>query len=497
MPKLQWKLQAFVPGLGQHYTSPRKAVPRKSQIVQPLGHLVKKQKVAKELARLLSNDKLTDISPHVSDMSRADTEVDELTTQLSGTEMEIDMMSLYIRPFGAHIHSEQTLRISSCPQLHTFRVCCQGHKMRFPDFVAGLLVCATSKPSRYCVYSKICHLDFRTMEVQGCHCETIPQRLIVHSLFPTSPNQPQMAISIDLLNFYHTLFEKSCDAIHAMSHALKKFYTCRGYFLASQHTGDEVKEPFRRSLGYALQWHDSLCVLIDRQVQAAISAADAEARLHLDSDIAAIAITTSPVSDPTRCARELRNRCPACFSRNTFGVLFTDGGDFHVAVDSNFHHRHRRSAGEGCEFHTPEYFLLKEYVDAVGARIDKALPLFTANIDTPGRQQKYAVALIQYLFQQIPNNATVLVLYDVGCVLNWSLQLYEILPSEITERLSFTTSAMYNVVHIPPSHESSEPAAIICSEQWEAKKLMTWLGKQTNDMACLRDLRDKINKPER
>ncbi|KAG9224072.1 hypothetical protein CCMSSC00406_0010006 [Pleurotus cornucopiae] len=96
MPKSQRKSQAFVPGLGQHYTSPRKAAPRKSQIVQPLGHLVKKRKLAEELARLLSNDKPTDISPHVSDTSRADTEVDELTTRLSGTEMDID--SSYIQP---------------------------------------------------------------------------------------------------------------------------------------------------------------------------------------------------------------------------------------------------------------------------------------------------------------------------------------------------------------------------------------------------------------
>lgn len=90
----------------------------------------------------------------------------------------------------------------------------------------------------YITYDKlIWHcLDFQTMEVQGCHCETIPQRLVVHGLFPTSPNQPRMAISIDLLNFYHTLFEESCDAIHAMSHALKKFYARRGYVLASQHT---------------------------------------------------------------------------------------------------------------------------------------------------------------------------------------------------------------------------------------------------------------------
>lgn len=130
MPKSQRKSQAFVPGLGQHYTSPRKAAPRKSQIVQPLGHLVKKRKLAEELARLLSNDKPTDISPHVSDTSRADTEVDELTTRLSGTEMDIGMMSPHSRPFGAHTHSEQTLRISSRPRLRTFRVRRQGRKTR-------------------------------------------------------------------------------------------------------------------------------------------------------------------------------------------------------------------------------------------------------------------------------------------------------------------------------------------------------------------------------
>jgi hypothetical protein len=48
------------------------------------------------------------------------------------------------------------------------------------------------------------------------------------------------------------------------------------------------------------------------------------------------------------------------------------------------------------------------------------IPLVAANIDTPGEQQKYAVALIQHLFSLILENATVTVLYDVGCVLNRS-----------------------------------------------------------------------------
>jgi len=49
------------------------------------------------------------------------------------------------------------------------------------------------------------------------------------------------------------------------------------------------------------------------------------------------------------------------------------------------------------------------------------IPLFFANIDMPGEQQKYSVALIRHLFTLLPFQATVVVLYDVGCVLARSL----------------------------------------------------------------------------
>jgi hypothetical protein len=51
------------------------------------------------------------------------------------------------------------------------------------------------------------------------------------------------------------------------------------------------------------------------------------------------------------------------------------------------------------------------------------IPLFLANIDMPGEQQKYAIALIEHLFDQLPPEATLQVLYDVGCVLDQTLQL--------------------------------------------------------------------------
>lgn len=42
-----------------------------------------------------------------------------------------------------------------------------------------------------------------------------------------------MAISIDFLDFYGALFERSCDAVNAMAAALNTFYTRRGYFLVN------------------------------------------------------------------------------------------------------------------------------------------------------------------------------------------------------------------------------------------------------------------------
>lgn len=152
------------------------------------------------------------------------------------------------------------------------------------------------------------------------------------------------------------------------------------------------------------------------------------------------------------------------------------GGDFHIATDGNFHHRHLISAGESIAFHSPKHIIPKSFVDGVGdsifharrspskpwrARVPDAavdeceksyeaadgdkkkpgsgsglryddmgwmslvcrhdIPLFFANIDTPGEQQKYAVALILWLFNHIPPQATVTVLYDIGCVLDRSI----------------------------------------------------------------------------
>jgi len=180
------------------------------------------------------------------------------------------------------------------------------------------------------------------------------------------------------------------------------------------------------------------------------------------------------------------------------------GGDIHVSLDGNFNHRHLRSAGECLSFFRPEYFISKVQVDAVGARIERLrktpkkscnpkvpdeavdecesghtagsgstvktnmdkfddagimllgcrhdIPLFFANIDSPGEQQKYAVALLEHLFSFLPASAHVIALYDVGCVLDRSLQL-------VSQIVKFRC---YAEIYFPSIHFSHRISQVAC-----------------------------------
>ncbi|KAF9037521.1 hypothetical protein BJ165DRAFT_1314737, partial [Panaeolus papilionaceus] len=330
------------------------------------------------------------------------------------------------------------------------------------------------------------------------------QVLVNHGLFPTSPVQPQMAVSIDLLHFYAALFERSCDAVNALAHALSSFYQRRGFYLLN-NKGQRIKEPFRKGLGYATQWLDLLQIQVEKQLQAALHEADQVARaLHAPvcSPSVIILVTflmlyNNQFQDmrTSSCAQVLSKRCPACFSSATFGRPLARGGDFLIATDGNFHHRHSIHGGSGTPFHEPKNIIPKEFVDRVGDDIDRArnrsrkvtkrsdhceqsfkaakedtrgasdsakyddtglmslvcrhdIPLFLANIDSPGERQKYSVALILWFFQFVPENATVTVLYDIGCVLDKSVKMVlQYITPHISPRVRFATTAMHAYAH--------------------------------------------------
>lgn len=169
-------------------------------------------------------------------------------------------------------------------------------------------------------------------------------------------------------------------------------------------------------------------------------------------------------------------------STRTIMTIYSDaygsfrGLDIHVAADGNFLQRHCAAAGECPDIpYALAFFLSPEQVAAAEAILEAArsrparkyegvvpdvaidgceeahtagddskektasarfddkglmalvcrhdIPLAVANITSPGEGQKYVLALLTWLFEEIPPDATVAALYDIGCVADRTRQI--------------------------------------------------------------------------
>ena len=171
----------------------------------------------------------------------------------------------------------------------------------------------------------------------------------------------------------------------------------------------------------------------------------------------------------------LVQRCPACFGRQDFGWPLDSSGDvpFTIAIDiqqktahlfmipsTSFLNHKSMKSGDKSILHTStlhnntrflcltkrstnvkpctkQQMAKKKQKVAMDSFDDTSImalicrhdiPLFFTNIDTPGEQQKYNVALIEHFFSLIPLGCNVIILYDIGCVLACSLMKVHIHP---------------------------------------------------------------------
>lgn len=85
------------------------------------------------------------------------------------------------------------------------------------------------------------------------------------------------------------------------------------------------------------------------------------------------------------------------------------------------------------------------------------IPIAMANIDTAGEQQKYMVSLIEYVMELLPSTATVVFLYDIGCVVDRSLRKFHILPESMTARMAWNISVLHPFGHEWPCQILKNP----------------------------------------
>ncbi|KAJ7118428.1 hypothetical protein C8R43DRAFT_1137360 [Mycena crocata] len=256
-----------------------------------------------------------------------------------------------------------------------------------------------------CLY--VSHVE--QVQVATCACMPVAAVLVRHGVFPMSPSTHRTAVSIDLLEVYRALFERSCDAITALAAALHTIYDRRGFRVVSQRNPALVaKDPFRAGLSQAVQSYSNLRTCMEARLNAALSAAsnilfpptplmeasqnpnateatdateaiDADTPLPNTGENSSVpntnppaptfepdpAIPEAPRLTPGRADRILRNRCPTCFATTKWGRPFSEGGDVQLGSDGCFSYRHLRSAGDGPISYDPSYFVSKEKVDAV------------------------------------------------------------------------------------------------------------------------------------
>ncbi|KAJ7841922.1 hypothetical protein B0H14DRAFT_2359849 [Mycena olivaceomarginata] len=360
--------------------------------------------------------------------------------------------------------------------------------------------------------------DLEEVQIVTCPCKPVALLLVENGVFPASPTKVQTGVSIDLLEVYRALFERSCDAITALAAALQTIYDRRGF----RDPDQRAKDPFRKLLGQAVLWYSNIKEQGVSRGSSPASDEDMDASRSspppppppppLTPGPSLLPPTGVPQSSPRpspppppppltpgRASRVLRERCPACFGLEEWGRSLKDGGDVQLGADGCFSYRHLRSAGDGPIAYDASYFVSKEKVAQVDTRINEArkrnpanckpaIPqealdacqeswkaagekkqkadpkhydangvfvmtcrhsqvLFLCDIDTPGEQQKYIVALMEEMNDHLPPQATILQSYDVGCVTDHSFNLFPILREGFRQRVSFIINAMHAFGH--------------------------------------------------
>lgn len=65
--------------------------------------------------------------------------------------------------------------------------------------------------------------------VDECGCHPLPQVLVQNGLFPSAPLQPRTAFSVELLDLFLAITERSSDAVTSLAKALHNTYRARGF----------------------------------------------------------------------------------------------------------------------------------------------------------------------------------------------------------------------------------------------------------------------------
>ncbi|KAF8219110.1 hypothetical protein L208DRAFT_1383114 [Tricholoma matsutake] len=210
-------------------------------------------------------------------------------------------------------------------------------------------------------------------------------------------------VSVHLLNFYQALFERSCDAVNMMATALNTFYTCWGFILLNNKR-QPIRDPFQCGLGHAI--HGGISTTICRHLDSRIQDPTPSRECNPPKSFESIPQTPHLLTGVCYQFLESQITCSASTSQGNVHAYFSS--DVWLVLWVCYMDDPPKCCGSNSKMN------MEKFDDggqmALVCRHD--IPLFFANIDTPGEQQNL-----------LPPEASTQVLYDVGCLLDRTLQL--------------------------------------------------------------------------
>ncbi|KAI5989944.1 hypothetical protein EDD15DRAFT_2388922 [Pisolithus albus] len=372
---------------------------------------------------------------------------------------------------------------------------------------------------RNCVVHRLCVCCLEELEITYCVCTPAPVQLMKRGLFACSPVAPTLAVDLRLLEFMKTLFMLLTPNTTAWCEALECFLDAQGYQLQS-------KDNLRQRFSNAYHWYSVLTI-------------------YMEDHITTLVHSFSPSSiqqESTQPSNYLCARCPLCFGGNLeraktdqddldcivcldacftqkrtnnprnsaacdppnpTNTVFIPDSEVKWSCSSNHHSlaqtqqedrfedgmRVPVSVLDGCgdSFHAADekhqkastHFFADTGLMALLCHHDHVLWL--VNMTSAGEKQHYALVLVKNLFEHLPSNMTVGLLYDIGCQLEHSCHKWKLLDDGILSRLKFGISVFHAYGHQWPCQIVYHPHKCVgfglsdgegCERLWSSLKML-------------------------
>ncbi|KAJ7744004.1 hypothetical protein B0H14DRAFT_3097169 [Mycena olivaceomarginata] len=302
------------------------------------------------------------------------------------------------------------------------------------------------------------------MDVPVCECRLAAVTLVRGGAFPCAPLQPSLAVDLRVLSSPSNCFSTSRQTI-PRSHDAGDCLEYHGYQL--NHQTKPTVEHTRRRFSNTLTWYGHL-----RDRSKAITTGAGEDALcpscagggtgrvaGFQSASSRISCTTVNASDAAT-PHHSPSRSPSPHA--TFGKRKTSASDpsrrhpcshFVPEADAKATDAYvNETRGLLASFKAADEKRVKASTDffedtglmALLCRHDRVLWL--VNMQTRGEQQYYVIVLLETLFQHLPQDITVGILYDIACTLERSCRKWGFL-SRFMHRIQFAVSVFHAFGH--------------------------------------------------